>query len=240
MDDIKKRILALMAKTTENGCTEQEAILASQKVQELLNKHQLSISDLKLKEESNVRHGEYNTRVKSQTALHHCLSDIGYFTDCKVWFSTASASMVYKYFGLDHDVMIAEYITKVIDWALIYGGEDFKDDPTYQMTPKSGRSKILLDFRNGMALRIAQKLRTMKDEQSKVNIASTGRDLVIVKSNIVAAEWDKQGIRLSKARASTMNIRSADAYNAGARAGDNFNLNAGIKGHEPKGSIEHG
>ncbi len=48
-DSIKKRILGLMAKTTNNGCSEEEAMSASAKVQELLH-IKVAIGHLTLKQ----------------------------------------------------------------------------------------------------------------------------------------------------------------------------------------------
>lgn len=242
MDDkesIKNKIRALMAKTTEAGCSEAEALLAAHKVQELLNKYELSISDMKLKSESTCVTGAYDVRVKSRPPVDWCIAAISYFTDTKCWRQTEPNGLItYKYFGLESDVMIAEYVTKVVDWALIYGGEDYKSSPVYGNATSSQRSKILLDFRLAMAQRIAAKLRQMKDEQNKAN-QSTGRDLVVLKSAIVTEEWAKEGIRLNKAKKSKGHkFSNADAYHAGAKAGDAFQLNAGVRGTNPQGSIE--
>lgn len=237
-DDIKRRILALMAKTTENGCTEAEAIFASQKVQELLNKYQLSLSDLKI-QETETRRGTYPTNVKAKPPVFWCLSSIGYFTDCRTWSQfDANGKSEFHFFGLDHDVMIAEYICKVIDYALIHTGDDYKDSLEYAMASPSRRSKILLDFRMAMAQRIGAKLRAMKDEQKRAN-ASTGRDLVVVKSAIIDPEFNKLGMAI-KTITNNYRTTSSDAFNAGRAAGDKFNLNSGIKGREPTRSVTNG
>jgi hypothetical protein len=46
LEKLKNRLLALRAKTIANGCTEEEALLAATKVAELLDRHDLSLSDL--------------------------------------------------------------------------------------------------------------------------------------------------------------------------------------------------
>jgi hypothetical protein len=239
LDSIKSKIRALMAKTTEAGCSEAEAILASQKVSELLNKYELSISDLKLKAESKCTTGTYDVKVKSKPPVDWCIMAISKFTDTKCWRNIEPFTGVisYKYFGLESDVMIAEYVTKVVDWALIYGGEDYKSSDVYSQAPKGQRAKILLDFRIAMAHRISAKLLEMKADQRKAN-QSTGRDLVIVKSEIITEEFAKLNMRLKKPKSKGHKFSNSDAYRAGAEAGDRFQLNAGVKGHNPQGSIE--
>ena len=49
LDKLKMRIQALRAKTQDNGCTEAEALMAAAKVAELLDRHDLSLSDVELR-----------------------------------------------------------------------------------------------------------------------------------------------------------------------------------------------
>jgi len=46
LDKLKLRIQALRAKTIDNGCTEEEALSAAAKVAELLDRHDLSLTDV--------------------------------------------------------------------------------------------------------------------------------------------------------------------------------------------------
>jgi len=233
-ESIKQKILALMAKTTENGCSEEEAMAASAKVQELLNKYQLSLSDIKIREAKCVQ-GQYDTRLKGHSALEFVMAAIGKFTDTNVWFSKYGGEdgrMAYKFFGLEHDVLIAEYVTKLCDWAIIYGGEDFKDHDAYRHA--SNRSKVLYEFRVAMAYRLSARLFKMKEEQERRN-ASDGRSLVVVKSAVVTEEWAKLNMNLRKSKAKSVSFTSAEAYRAGTEAGDRVAINPGVsRGTSPQ------
>lgn len=228
MEDIKAKILALMSKTLENGCTEAEAMMASKKVQEMLNKYQLSLSDIKIRE-SKCTTGSYDTQLRAAAPTQHCVYGISKFTDTKAWLHTdvmQNGRIFYKFFGLEHDVLIAEYITKLCDWAIIYDGEDFKSSETYSITPKNKRSKVLLDFRIAMAQRIGAKLLEMKTSQEARN-ASDGRSLVVVKGAVVTEEYAKLGLRLRSAKMGHQ-FSNAAAYAAGTAAGDRLNINPGV------------
>jgi hypothetical protein len=225
MEDIKQKILGLMAKTTGNGCTEEEAMAASQKVQEMLNKYQLSLSDIKIKE-SNCVNGFYDTQLKAHSAVSFCIAAIGNFTDTKTWwYQEYNGRIYYKFFGLEHDVIIAEYITKLCDWAIIHAGEDFRGHPAYVNSTK--RSKVLGEFKQAMATRISKRLRDMKAAQESRN-ASDGRSLIIVKSALVSEEWAKLHIKLTRPGPKGKEYTSAEAYNAGTAAGDKVQINPGI------------
>ena len=51
LDKLTARIQALRAKTIDNGCTEDEALTAAAKVAELLDRYDLSLSDVELRAE---------------------------------------------------------------------------------------------------------------------------------------------------------------------------------------------
>ena len=64
LDRLRTRIQGLRSKTTDNGCTEAEALLAAAKVAELLDRYDLSLTDVE------IRNGQceqcyYETRRKS-------------------------------------------------------------------------------------------------------------------------------------------------------------------------------
>jgi Protein of unknown function (DUF2786) len=48
LDRLKTRIQGLRSKTTDNGCTESEALLAAAKVAELLDRYDLSLTDVEI------------------------------------------------------------------------------------------------------------------------------------------------------------------------------------------------
>ena len=236
-DSVKRKILALMAKTTENGCTEEEALASSKKVQELLHAHQLDLSDLEI-QNSKCTQAEYDTQMKGVVMTQHVVAAIGHFTDTKVWLQkTKYGTIGYQFFGLEHDVLIAEYILKVCDWAIIWGGEDFKDTDQWNFAPKNKRGRLKEDFQYGMARRLSTRIREMKDRQKRNDIASTGRDLVVVKSAVVEDEFAKLGLNLGNERRSNRQV-DGEAYAKGQAAGNDVALNPGVNdGSSPSGYI---
>jgi hypothetical protein len=231
-DRIKRQILGLMAKTSENGCSEEEAMAASEKVQALLHKYQLTLSDIELQDSVCIT-SAYDVGQKSDAMVSLVLTAIGEFTDCKVWREHDLEGYIsYKFFGLEHDVLIAEYITKICDWAIVYGAEDFKDDPMYQMADKRRRPKMKKSFQQGMATRLSQRILKMKIDQRKADIETTGRDLVVVKGAVVQSEWEKQGIVLSRGRRTRSKTVDPYAYGSGKTAADKVQLNEGVS-HNP-------
>ena len=109
LDRLKARIQALRAKTVENGCTEQEA-LAAAKVADLLDQHDLSLSDVEIREESCER-AVVETWHRQRVPLDGCVNAIAAFCDCRVWREKNSeGEHRYVFFGLSPDVAVAQYV----------------------------------------------------------------------------------------------------------------------------------
>ena len=84
LEKLKARIQALRAKTIANGCTEGEALTAAAKVAELLDRYDLSLTDVELREAVCERRA-YETRRKKRIPLDECIGAVASFCDCKVW-----------------------------------------------------------------------------------------------------------------------------------------------------------
>lgn len=235
MEAVKRRILALMAKTTANGCSEAEAIAAAQKVQAMLHEHQLDLSDIELKR-AEMKQTSYDTHHKKKTGLDSVVVSIAYFTDTKVWRDYDTHGVIqYVFFGMEHDVVIANYITSICDRAMVNGLLDFRDTPGYKWAKNRGNAA--LSFETGMALRISAKLNDMKAAQRKNDAATTGRDLVVVKMPIVQEAFDALGLNLTNAKASNQKLDD-NAYRSGWEVGANVNINPGVSGAE-RAKVSH-
>ena len=100
LDRLKTRIQGLRSKTTDNGCTEAEALLAAAKVAELLDRYDLSLTDVEIRNaQCEQRH--YETRRKKRIPLDDCIGAIANFCDCRVWREKSqSGNARYVFFGL--------------------------------------------------------------------------------------------------------------------------------------------
>jgi hypothetical protein len=68
LDRLKTRIQGLRSKTTDNGCTEAEALLAAGKVAELLDRYDLSLTDIEIRD-ALCEQREYETYRKKRIPL---------------------------------------------------------------------------------------------------------------------------------------------------------------------------
>ena len=132
LDKLKTRIQALRAKTIDNGCTEEEALSAASKVAQLLDRYDLSLSDVEMREAPCERL-EYETWRKKRIPIDGCVGAVAHFCDCRVWREKNQAGEArYVFFGLRSDVAVAHYLTELIDTAVRSELGRYKTSPDYR------------------------------------------------------------------------------------------------------------
>ncbi|MDP1839259.1 MAG: DUF2786 domain-containing protein [Reyranella sp.] len=227
-DKLRTRIQGLRAKTIDNGCTEGEALAAAEKVAELLDRHDLSLTDIEIREAPCERR-EYETHRKKRIPLDDCIGAIAEFCDCRVWREKDRAGEGrYVFFGLRADVEVAHYLTEVIDTAVRSELGRYKTSSDYQRFRHQERHLANASFALGMVASIADKLMAMKAGRDQVN-NSTGRGLVVLKAAVVDSELEKLDLKL-RTVSRTSRMVSPMAYDAGGEAGESFAVNPAIQG----------
>ena len=232
LDRLKLRIQALRAKTIANGCTEDEALSAAAKVAELLDRHDLSLTDVELRAASCERR-VYETHRKKRIPLDDCIGAIAHFCDCRVWREkNAAGESSYVFFGLRSDIEVAHYLAELIDGAVRAELGRFKTSVDYVRFRHQQRHLANASFALGMVTSIADKLMRMKSGRDSVN-HGTGRGLVVLKTSVVDAEFDKLDLNL-RAQRSTSRTVSMTAYEAGGAAGAALPISPGISEMPPR------
>ena len=227
LDKLKTRIQGLRAKTTDNGCTEAEALTAAAKVAELLDRYDLSLTDLEIRHAPCERRA-YQTRAKKRIPLDDCIGAIAIFCDCRVWREKNSAGEAfYVFFGLSADVEVAHYLTELVDSAVRFELGRYKNSAEYRLFQHKHRHMANASFALGMVASIADKLLAMKAERDEVS-RGTGRDLVILKAAVVEAELEKLNLVFRKSRRAGRTV-SQSAYEAGGEAGASMAINPAIR-----------
>ena len=200
LDTLKSRIQALRAKTVDNGCTESEALAAAAKVAELLDRYDLSLSDIELRE-APCEQRAFETHRKKRVPLDACIGAIANFCDCRVWREkNADGETRYVFFGLRADVEVAHYLTEMIDGAVRAELGRYKTSKAYQRFRHNERHLANSSFTFGMVISIGEKLTAMKAARDAAN-ESSGRALVVLKSAVVDAELKKLNLNLRASRA---------------------------------------
>jgi hypothetical protein len=227
-DKLRNRIEGLRAKTLANGCTEGEALAAAAKVAELLDRYDLSLTDIEIRSAPCERRA-YETHRKKRIPLDDCISAIADFCDCKVWREKdAAGEGIYVFFGLRSDVEAAHYLTELIDGAVRSELGRYKTSLEYRRFRHQERHMANASFALGMVASIADKLTAIKAARDTVN-GGTGRGLVVLKGSVVAAEFEKLGLGLRTVDRPSRMV-SPSAYDAGGLAGASLAIDPAIRG----------
>lgn len=223
---IATRIRALLEKTVENGCTEEEAALAAAKANSMLQEYNLNLTELEVQSEKIGKRVQDTRQGKRMKAIHPLAYSIAYrvseLCNCKVWRSGKELI----WFGTETDTEIAKHMCDML--VNIHDAEKKKWQKANPGQGKSGGHS----FTMGMASRLNERLRAMIADNSFENeeVANRrGTDLVLVKNNRVIEAYKSLGMKLSSgaARASAKNY---SGYSAGQAAGSRANISRGVGG----------
>ena len=227
LDRLRARIRGLRAKTTDQGCTEEEALAAAEKVADLLDRYGLSLSELELRHQPCEGFG-IDTGRKRTAPLDDLVPTIAEFCDCRSWLETTPDKLIrHVFFGLPADTAGARYLYDVIAAAVAGQTALFKVGDLYAEHQSSQRASATRSFQAGMVHSIALKLHDLKRQRTAG--LSGGRDLVPLKRSVVDEEMEKLGMAF-KSKAARAPLVLRDAYGAGREAGDEFELHHGIEG----------
>lgn len=209
---VKRIIRALQEKTEDRGCSEEEALAAAKKVGELLSEHDLEMDDIGVRAES-ADASKQIMRAADDFAGSICVG-IASLCDLVVW---KSGHGEFSFFGTEHDLALGCYLYEVCAEAMDIDWAKYMEVHGYSMKKRAS-------FRMGFAGRITERLREIKAERKAAQMKmSSATDLVVLKDQLVKAEFNKLGIKLHKGAKKT--IADMNAYTHGRAAGDRLNLN---------------
>jgi Protein of unknown function (DUF2786) len=227
LDKLKTRIQALRVKTIDNGCTQAEALAAAAKVAELLDRYDLSLTDVEIRAAPCERR-EYETGRKKRIPLDGCIGAVAHFCDCRVWREKNQAGENrYVFFGFRSDIEVAHYLSDLIDTAVRSELGRYKTTSDYRRLRHQERHLANASFALGMVASIADKLTAIKAGRDQASYGS-GRALVVLKTAAVDAEFGKLDLNLRTRRGASRMV-SAMAYEAGGTAGAAFAVRPGIR-----------
>lgn len=228
LDRLVQRIRGLRAKTVEQGCTEQEALAAAEKVAELLDRYGLNLSELDLRKQACEGIG-IETGRKRRGPIDDCMTTIATFFDCRVWIETeAGGTLRYIFFGLPADVQAAVYLHDLIVLAFVTETAAFQAGEFYRSADSGHRRTATNSFQIGLARGINQKLQTSRQSRDAATSSSASRALVPIKDSMIDDEMELLGLTFQR-RSTTHRRVLPTAYDAGREAGARFEYRPGIE-----------
>lgn len=218
------RIRALLEKTVANGCTESEATMAAEKANQMLQEHNLSLTELEVQSEKIGKRTQKAGNKNIDTLAYSTASRIAELCNCKVWRSGAELI----WFGTQTDTEIAKHMSDM--FMAIHDIEKRRWKEKNVVGGKSGGHS----FTVGMASRLNERLAMMivANQYENQHVAKAkGTDLVVVKNQLVESAYATLGMKMKRGTSRT-GAKSHNGYSAGRAAGDRVNITRGVGGGE--------
>ena len=249
MNDIKsiiEKIKKLQQQTTANGCSQNEAMISAQKISDLMQTYRIKEDQIDFDNEDIKR-----IFYEFGSVAHPCrYAWKGIEAICGVRLYNSSKHTTDNDYnrkrvcsmaicGFSADVEQAKYLLYVIKKAIDSEVERFKRGSLYK---QSNRKVSLV---NGFALSMGNEISDRLEEMAKDNAwktyqekkkqnTSNGRDLVVVKNQLINTWLKDQGVHLRSTRSSYSNLSGSGL---GRNAGKNVSLNKGVHGSRNQARI---
>lgn len=236
MSDIHEKILNLRKIISERGATEAEALTAIELADKLMKKYGITEEELqKVNFNKDMKTGTVDKENKSlDPASKYCGVMIAKFCEVKVWKTKEDSNQVLKFFGLNGDVEMAEYLFDLVKNAMRAGWRDYlrRND-----LPKDvSKHKLYEGFHFGFGKRINEKLAEMISARTVIT-QSNGKDLLILKNEMVSEAFDNLlSLKLKEGRSRALSL-DGNSVRDGMKAGDGVNLNRPLKSNSSVLSI---
>jgi DNA primase large subunit len=237
LERVKDRIRKMSVRTVDNGCSEAEALQAMEMVGQLLEQYNLSMDEVDIREEKCIQM-LFDTGIKKSSPITKVAVAVAEYCTLRVWTDNfrkgSGQTMKVALFGQESDVLMADYLLKLIHEAMKTESAKFVAKLPSTML-KGARRTRKCNFEEGFVIKINQRLRKMKVEMEAHLAAQrvTGTALVVVKQQVVEEEFSKMGMKL-RARYQTYKPKQVpEAKMAGYEAGDTVNLSRPIDGAGP-------
>jgi hypothetical protein len=226
---LRDTIAALKAKTTAAGCTEAEAMLAAEKVAELLGKHGVdNVDDLEF--------DEVAIEIGRRQVVDRLWPSVATFCHCKHWLVGNGRTWKVVYFGRWTDVLVAEYLHELLSRQIRAATGEFMKSKEYtrRRSPRTKR-EAKKAFQHGFVTGLADKLWAVQWRRFPKVEGARHQDIVLSPLAPVQEALDRRDMKWSKPLAPVKGTAKGfeNEHHTGAGAGRQVEINAAVTGSAP-------
>jgi hypothetical protein len=223
-ENMLDKIRALLSKTVERGCTEEEHLAALAKARAWMDAYDVSDDELQLAKEESAVFRREPPGTKDPHGIKFNLSHaVGKFTDTRGW-RDGKAGLVFC--GLPADVRFATWL---LDHLTGFVQAELAGHLMGDIAAGSQRRLIINGFVIGATGRINERLCELCGPAAGARPTANNNALVVVKQAAIKAKLDEYGICFSKSRSQRQYSDSSLA--AGRAAGDRASFGRPVSGH---------
>lgn len=223
-ETIKKRIKALLAKTTENGASENEAISALYKAKELMIEYFISENDLKDPFAFEKCVFKEVKREKSGYDLTLFLGYLSKLFDCEYFYNRSKVT----FFGFEQDADLCVYFYDFILRSCLSEKDKYMKSNEVKVLKSMYHGKTLASaFIKGFLVAISEKMDDMYKDRNRTIEQKAGL-VVFDKMNKVTQQYQEQNIKVRKVQ-NRLDVMVESAFLQGQERGNKVELIQGIK-----------
>lgn len=234
IENIKRKIAALLEKRVENGATKEEAEAALRKAAELMAEYMIDEKDLQDRQEPFIEKKTAFRKTKATLPLDPVLERLfcvqAYFNNIgEHWF-----------FGRESDVDLAIYFYNVIldsmerETRVFRKTEVYKDATDFLYT----RHTVERDFQNGFMMGVWRQVEKLVNENSERTRRATGTDLVVVRGAEVENAFNKKHDDCRTVKTRKIKDTCREITKIGVSIGEKQNLRRGISEQQERGLLK--
>lgn len=225
LDKILKKIAALRARAADAASSENEAAIAARKAQELLDLHNLTLSEVDARAEG-VQRKEWDSGKSKAPAVTWAGPSIEEALGVRIFYSGGIISVV----GSPADVEVALYYLDLVHNAAWRRWAIFQQSDDYKQLKELGRNirKFGSSYRKGLVMRLGQRIKNQAEEARKRHptSSSSGQSLVVVKGQMLNQWLSDNRIKITTASGHAPLDNTGVAF--GMRDAQNVAIGSGI------------
>lgn len=196
-EKLMKRIAALLQKTVENGCTQEEALAAAETAERMMREYQITQSEAELGAEGTILeeiplYESGSMKFGKEFHIKDLISvQLGKLCTTKSWMNEQKG--VLCVIGLKSDIDLFAYLIDMLSvkcWQLAV-----ERTAHIQGERRGYRRNFILGFVSGLGRKIREVVEEREDD--KTYKTSDGKSLVLVKTGIVDSRYGKETAHLN-------------------------------------------
>jgi len=225
-ESLLSKIRALLAKTMEAGCTEEEAMAALAKAQAMIAAYEVTDAELKLtKEEKAILRSEPPGTKDPHQIKWNLLHAVSKFCNCESWRERRRNGGGIVFVGPPADVQFATWL---LDHLAAFVEAETVNFLMETEPSNEDRRSAIRGFVAGCTERISYRLEELC-EQTAAAANSNAKALVVVKDQAVQAKLKELDIRIHLSCGGYVE-HDPSSYHAGTAAGDRASFGCPVSG----------
>lgn len=225
-DQVIKLIQALRARAADSASTEAEAAIAARKAQQLLEEHNITLTEADVRSEG-ITKAYWKSGQKTLPVASWAFVGIDKACGTKTTHSRGTLTI----YGAPADVEVALYFYDLVSNACYRTWDTFKSTPACeQLLWRASAREVGSAFRKGVSVRLGERIGAQADQEvdrAQAGHEAEGSALVVVKQALLRQELAKHGLKLENT-GKGRRTNGSGGYSAGRSAAEDVGLHKGV------------